>query len=332
LKPQIMRKSNEFILGVDIGGTKVEAGLVGSNGAFLISARSPMVARGTAGEGLAAVCTAIDGVLREPRGKMVRAIGISVPGWVDSRRGMVVNATNLPCWRNYPLAKKIEKRYDLPVRLANDANAAALAESTWGAGAGRENIFYASLGTGIGAGMVLRGELYGGTTGAAGEGGHMTIDVHGPLCGCGKRGCIEMYSSGTAVARNARAAMASSRNRARKILRLAGGAIENVTGETVSAAARAGDALANELLEAAADSLGIWFGGIIDLLEPEMIVVGGGFGRVMMGYERRIRNLLKIWAINPNRKSVKIVNAHFQAQSALVGAAALWLARAQTSK
>ncbi len=160
----------------------------------------------------------------------------------------------------------------------------------------------------------------------------MTIDVHGPLCGCGKRGCIEMYSSGTAVARNARAAMASSRNRARKILRLAGGAIENVTGETVSAAARAGDALANELLEAAADSLGIWFGGIIDLLEPEMIVVGGGFGRVMMGYERRIRNLLKIWAINPNRKSVKIVNAHFQAQSALVGAAALWLARAQTSK
>lgn len=327
-----MRKFKKFILGADIGGTKVEAGVAGSNGAVLISARSPMIARGSASEGLSAVCSAIDGVLRDPRAKTARAIGISVPGWVDSRRGTVVSATNLPCWRNYPLAKKIERRYGLPVRLANDANAAALAESMWGAGAGCENMFYASLGTGIGAGMVLRGELFAGTTGAAGEGGHMTIDLRGPKCGCGKRGCIEMYSSGTAVARNARAAIAKSRPRGKSILRFAGGAIEDVSAEAVSNAALAGDSLANKILEDAADHLAIWFGGVIDLLEPERIVVGGGFGRVMMRYAPRMRRVLRVWAINPNRKRVRIVKAHFQAQSALVGAAALWFPRSKNSK
>jgi glucokinase len=331
-KQQAMSKSQKFILGVDIGGTKVEAGLVGSSGAVLLSARSPMIARGNADEGLTAVCSAIDGVLRDPRAKTVGTIGVSVPGWVDSRRGTVVSATNLPCWWNYPLAQKIEERYGFPVRLANDANAAALAESMWGAGAGCENMFYVSLGTGIGAGMVLRGELFAGTTGAAGEGGHMTIDLYGPKCGCGKRGCIEMYSSGTAVARHARAEIAKSRSRGKKILRLAGGAIEGVTAETVSNAALAGDSFANEILETAADHLAIWFGGIVDLLEPERIVVGGGFAKVMMRYAPRIRKTLRVWAINPNRKRARIVKAHFQAQSALVGAAALWLPRTDTRK
>jgi glucokinase len=322
-----MLKSKDLILAVDIGGTKVEAGLVSAKGAILHAVRAPMVARGSAREGLRSVFAAIDQLMLDPRGKNAKAIGVSVPGWVDSNRGAVVEATNLPCWVNYPLARNIQKRYRLPVRLANDANAASLAESTWGAGASFRNIFYVTLGTGIGAGMVLNDELFAGTTGAAGEGGHMTIDSSGPLCGCGKRGCIEMYASGTAVGRHGRERASENPVAGARLLAMAGGAVDRVTAEIVTEAANHGDPLANEILQIAADHLAIWLGGIIDLIEPELIVIGGGFGRVMMRYAPGIREKLKTWAINPNRKRVKLVNARFRSQSALVGAAALWLTR-----
>ncbi len=327
-----MARSTKFTLGVDIGGTKVEAGLVSSNGKVLVSARSPMVARGSAADGFKSVCAAIDQVLSDARTKRVTAVGVSVPGWVDSARGVVVSATNLPCWRNYPLAQKIQSHYKLPARVANDANAGAQAELKWGAGADYENMFYVTLGTGIGTGIVLRGELVTGTMGGAGEGGHMSIDLHGALCGCGKRGCIEMYASGTALARNARAALAKSENHGSAILRLAGCSIDSVTAEAVTKAAGADDSLAKKLLEDAADNLAIWLGGVIDLLEPEVIVIGGGFGRVMMRYAPRVRKMLNVWSINPNREKVKIVKADYLAQSALVGAAALWLPAGKTSQ
>lgn len=320
-----MQKSQKLVLGVDIGGTKVEAGFVSSHGGVASAARAPMVARGSAEDGFAAVCRAIDELMLGARSVKPTAIGISVPGWVDSNRGVVLSATNLPCWRDYPLAKKISARYGVPARLANDANAAALAESEWGAGAGTENMFYVTLGTGIGTGMVLRGELFAGTTGSAGEGGHMSIDLQGPKCGCGKRGCIELYGSGTAVGRAARTLLSRRENRKSKILRIAGGAVENVTAESVSEAALKGDAVAVKILNDAADHLAIWLGGIIDLLEPELIVIGGGFGRVMMRYADRMREQLNTWAINPGRKRVRIVKAHYRAQSALVGGAALWM-------
>jgi glucokinase len=324
-----MRKITAPILGVDIGGTKVEAGLVDASGRVLLSERSRIVARGSAEEGLKSVFAAIDALLRDPRAKKAKAVGISVPGWVDSNRGVVVNATNLPCWLNYPLAKKIERHYRLPVKLANDGNAASLAESAWGAGAGYKNIFYVTLGTGIGVGMILNGELFAGTTGAAGEGGHMSIDTRGPLCGCGKRGCIEVYASGTAVGRQARERASENPVAGSRMLAAARGAVDNITAEIVTEAADHGDPLASEILQSSADQLAIWLGGIIDLLEPEVIVIGGGFGRVMMRYAPRMREQLKVWSINPNRKRVKILNAHFRSQSALVGAAALWLAHSK---
>ena len=322
-----MPKKQNLILGVDIGGTKVEAGLVASSGEVLISQRVPMAARSSEKEGLKSVFAAIDLLRRDHRARQAKAIGIAVPGWVDSNRGLVVDATNLPCWKQYPLARKVSNRYRLPARLANDANAAALAESAWGAGAGYKHMFYVTLGTGIGVGMILNGELFAGTTGAAGEGGHMTIDLAGPLCGCGKRGCVEVYASGTAVGRHARERASENPVAGARMLAAAGGAVDKLTAEIVTRAADDGDPLAQEILQSSADRLAIWLGGIIDLLEPQVIVIGGGFGRVMMRYAPRMRDKLKTWAINPNCKRVKIVNAYFRSQSALVGAAALWLAQ-----
>ncbi|MGH9726809.1 MAG: ROK family protein, partial [Candidatus Acidiferrales bacterium] len=156
-----MRKSGKnLVLGVDIGGTKVAAALVDSSGASRKTARTRMITRGSAEEGIRAVFQAIDSLLNSREGKAASAIGVSVPGWVDSRRGVLLGATNIPCWKDFPLAKEIERRYRLPVRVGNDANVASLAEARWGAGAPYRNIFYATLGTGIGTGMVLDGKLY----------------------------------------------------------------------------------------------------------------------------------------------------------------------------
>jgi glucokinase len=323
------RTSHKLILGVDIGGTKVAVGLVNSRGQILRAGRVPMVASGSAEGGLRVVQDAIDGVLSSVHAKQADAIGVCAPGWVDSERGVLLSAANLPCWKNFPLARSIEKLYRLPVRFTNDASAAALAEAKWGAGVGHDSIFYVTLGTGIGTAMVRHGEIYHGRAGGACEGGHMSINFNGPLCGCGKRGCVEMYASGSAISRRARSLLGKSQNKGSQILKIANGKLSSVTAKLVSKAARSGDSLAIKVLEDASDHLAIWLGNIIDLLEPEVIVVGGGMGRVMTSYLSRMRGTLKTWAINPGAHRIPILNARYGSQSALAGSAALWLAPKQ---
>lgn len=323
------RNTHKLVLGVDIGGTKVAVGLLNSRGQILHAVRAAMVARGTAEQGFRAVQNAIDSALLQTRAARVDAIGVCAPGWVESEHGVLLSATNLPCWKNFPLARRIAKHYALPTRLTNDASAAALAEAKWGAGAGYESMFYVTLGTGIGTAMVRHGEIYHGRTGGGCEGGHTTINLNGPLCGCGKRGCVEMYASGTAISNRARSLLAKNPNIRSKILKMAGGKISNVTAEIVSKAARRRDKLATHVLEEASDHFAIWLGNIIDLLEPEVIVVGGGFGRVMTSFRHRIRRTLETWAVNPYARRVRILNARYGSQSALAGAAAQWLAPAE---
>jgi glucokinase len=323
-----MAKMKDLMLGVDIGGTKIAAGLVTSEGKITYSAQSKMVAKKTAEEGLRAVRNAIDDVRRAASGN-ASAIGISVPGWVDSAQGVALGATNLPCWRDYPLVRKIEGLYHLPAHLANDANAAALAEAAWGAGAGYRNVFYVTLGTGIGTALVLQHRIYQGRTGVAGEGGHMTINFRGPQCGCGKRGCIETYVSGTAIARRARERLSRTSAKHSNIRGFEETGKAGITAEVVAKAAAAGNVLAGEILDEAADHFAIWLGGIIDLLEPDVIVVGGGVGGLMTSMLPRIQSKLKVWAVNPRQQQIPVVNAFYGSESGLVGAAALCLSRTQ---
>ncbi len=170
-----------------------------------------MVANGDASDGLAAVVSAIDFIFASDAKArtLIRGIGICAPGPLDPATGVVINPPNLPCWRNFPLATRVAEIYRVPVKVENDANAAALAEAYWGAGRGYAHIFYACLGTGIGTGIVFEGCIYNGRTGAAAEGGHMSIDYRGPRCGCGKPGCIEVLAAGPAIARRARALLTS---------------------------------------------------------------------------------------------------------------------------
>lgn len=315
------------IVGVDIGGTKVAVGIVDSGGQVVVTKRARMVTDKTPEDGLDPILQTIEKILADPRAGAVSGIGISVAGWVDTRAGVLISATNLPCWKNYPLTAAIQEKFGIPARMANDAKAAVLAEAIWGAAVGHRNIFYVSLGTGIGTGIVVEKKLYYGRTGMAGEGGHMSIDSTGPQCKCGKRGCIEMYASGTAIAREARRLLRHAKHRSSRLHELAHGDISAVTALAVGQASMEGDALASQILRRAADALAIWLGNIIDLLEPEIIVFGGGLGHLMTSFRSQIRNGLDIWAANPERRQIKIVNAVYQSDSGIVGAAALCLRR-----
>jgi glucokinase len=317
---------DELTIGVDIGGTKVAAGVVDANGTILCHTRNPMVANNGAASGLTSVISAIEAASTQaptaigaPR--VIRGIGLCSPGPLDPKTGVVINPPNLPCWRNFPLAAEIAKIYRVPVKVDNDANAAGLAETLWGSGRGYRNVFYATIGTGIGTAIVLDGRIFHGRTGAAGEGGHMSIDYKGPRCGCGKLGCIEALAAGPAIARRARARLGDGR--ASSLLDLAGGNPDRVTSEMVGVAAAAGDAVAGEVLQETVELLAFWFGNIIDLLEPDVIIMGGGVSSMLKPFIGQIRDRLPGCCVNQRCTEIPFVMARYGEDAGIAGGAAL---------
>src|ERR1700728_1812135 len=317
--------ADEYLIGVDIGGTKVAAGLVNGAGEIIHQTRTPMVAN-EAAAGLAAVIASIDSVRAAAKADAkvdvpVSGIGMCAPGPLDPRTGVVINPPNLPGWRNFPLAAEISKIYQLPVRLDNDGNAAALAEALWGAGRGYRNVFCATIGTGIGTGIVFDRHIYHGRTGAAAEGGHMTIDYRGPRCGCGKLGCIEVLASGPAIARRASEIIAAGRSSS--ILESAGGRLDRITSEMVGRASLGGDSLAKEVLQETALVLTAWLGNIVDLLEPDVMIIGGGVACMLQPFFDEIRSVLPKWCVNSRCQEIPLVAAHYGADAGIAGGAAL---------
>jgi glucokinase len=367
------REPARWMIGVDVGGTKVAAGFVSERGELGKYLRVPMNPRGTAEEGFAAVTCALDELLEHkpsiennsagnnlvendlaqgdsgPRmdggpgiglrmdtGPGTRAefpIGICAPGPLDPRTGVVLNPPNVPCWRDFPLADEILLRYGVEPKVDNDANAAALAENLWGAGRRYANVFYASIGTGIGAGIILDGKIFHGRTGSAAEGGHVSIDFRGPRCNCGKKGCIEALASGTAIARRAREALAiealtigekrPGENRGAKLLALASGDAERVRSEMVGRAASAGDPLAQEILSDTIEYLAAWLGNIVDLLEPEVMILGGGVSEMLRPHFGELQSRMKEWCVNARYGEIPLLPAHYGENSGIAGGAAL---------
>jgi glucokinase len=317
--------NDPMVVGVDIGGTKVAAGLVDSNGKIRTQLRVPMVPTGEAPEGLAAVVSAIDRVFESDAAlrSSIRGIGICSPGPLDPHTGVVLNPPNLPCWRNFPLAHEIERFYQLPVAIENDANAAALAEAIWGAGQSYRNIFYAGIGTGIGTGIVFDKRIYNGRTGAAAEGGHMSIDYRGPRCGCGKPGCIEVFASGPAIARRARVMLGTPQGRSSAIFEMVQGNIEAVTSEMVGAAFGASDALSVQLLRETIDLLSLWLSNVVDLLEPDAVIIAGGVAQMLSPLFDELALSMAKYCIIPRSSEIPILMAHYGVDSGIAGGAAL---------
>jgi glucokinase len=315
---------DRIALGVDIGGTKVAAGLVDGEGRILFKTRRPMKASGTAAEAMDAVHAAIRAALEAGSqvcaGRSLHGIGVASPGPLELPAGIVLQTPNLPCWVNFRLGDNVRREYGLDTWVDNDANAAGLAEALWGAGAGYDSVFYATIGTGIGTAIVLNRRLYYGRTGNAAEGGHISIDFRGPCrCGCGKRGCVEGLASGTAIARRARERVAAGG-------RLANGNTSEITAKTVVEAWRAGDPVAAELIRETIDVLTVWFGNIVDLLEPDVIVVGGGLGVMVSEWFVYVREHLRAWSINTRCGEIPFVLAAYGEDAGIAGAAALCFA------
>lgn len=317
-----MKNESSVVVGVDIGGTKVAAGLVNANGEILARNKTPMATAGMPSDGLAAVSAAIRGLFTDASSQsQIAAIGICAPGPLNPKAGVIINPPNLAIWHNYPLAEEMRRVYNVRVKVDNDANAGALAEAKWGAARGYRNVFYACVGTGIGTGIVFDGRIYHGKTGAAGEGGHTGIDSNGPVCNCGKRGCIETLAAGPAIARRARQKLGQNPNSL--LLEMVGGDIQKVSSEMVGRAHAAGDPVAKEVMRETLDLLAYWLGNIIDLLEPDVIVIGGGVSSLLAPFLEEIRERWRGACLNPSPLGIPLLLAHYGEDAGIAGAAAL---------
>ena len=277
-------------VGVDIGGTKVAAGLVDEDGTVLRTAQRP-----TPGRDVRAVedtvVEVVEALVAEAAASglgPVGAVGVGAAGFVDARSGTVLFSPHL-AWRREPLRDAVQARLGRPVLVDNDANGAAWAEWRFGAARGEDRVVCITLGTGIGGAIVVDGRLERGRHGLAGEFGHMVLVPGGHRCECGGRGCWEQYASGNALGREGRELARSGSPVAHELLRRAGGDAEAVLGPLVTAAAQDGDPASRELLE----EMGAWFGlGLANLaaaLDPGTFVVGGGLsaaGELLLGPAR----------------------------------------------
>jgi glucokinase len=210
-------------------------------------------------------------------GREIEAVGIGAAGWIDDDRATVLFAPNVSAWHDEPLRDEILERIKMPVVVENDANVAAWAEFTYGAGRdATDSMVLYTVGTGIGGGIILGGQLIRGAHGMAAEMGHTLMVPDGHPCGCGRHGCLEQYVSGKALARFARAALHQDRSAAQQLLALAGGKIDAVTGPMVTQAARYGDLVAVSAFEQIGHWLGIAVADIVQTFDPEVVVIGGG--------------------------------------------------------
>ena len=258
-------------IGVDIGGTKVAGGVVDDRGAIIELTR-----RDTPGTDVKATEAVIADVVRELSGRhRVSAVGVGAAGWIANDRATVLFSPHL-AWRNEPLRDALVRAIGMPVVVENDANAAAWAEYRFGAAQGARVVVMVTLGTGIGGGLVVSGVLYRGAYGVSCEYGHMSIVPDGRRCACGNRGCLEMYASGTALALDARELAAIAPVAAHRLLELAGGDLDRLTGPLVTQAAREGDPAAVEIYQTMGRWLGRGLANLAAVIDPTVFVIGGG--------------------------------------------------------
>ena len=278
-------------IGIDIGGTKVAAGVVDAEGRVLDERR-----RATPGSDPRAVERVIVDLVRElGENHRIASIGIGAAGWMDLDGGTVLFSPHL-AWRNEPLRDNLQKLLRRPVLLANDADAAAWAEWRFGAGRGESRLVCITLGTGIGGAMVMDGRLERGRFGVAGEFGHQVAVPGGHRCECGNRGCWEQYASGNALGREARELARRKSPLAHELLKASGGVADDITGLTVSQLAKSGDPASKELLEEVGQWLGLGLANLAAALDPGTFVIGGGLcdaGELLVGPARQAftRNL-----------------------------------------
>jgi glucokinase len=277
---ELCENADNLILGVDLGGSKILTAVVNSRGEMLSSDESITPAQKGPEMVIQSILESAHRALKEADVGIseLTAVGVGAPGISNPGTGILFTSPNLPGWRDVPLRDVMQERLGRKTFLINDANAAALGEFYFGAARGVRNFIYITLSTGIGGGIVIDGKIYSGAIGAAGEVGHMTIDDEGPICNCGSRGCWETVASGTALAKEARRRIEEGVKTS--ILEYAEGDVEKVTAQVIHSAAKQGDSLAKELIARTSYYVGVGLANLINIFNPELIVIGGGLSNI----------------------------------------------------
>ncbi len=309
----------DLTIGVDVGGTKIAAGVVDGDGSLLEQVRvsTPASSATAIEDGIVEAVTSL--AARHE----VTAAGVAMPGFVDETRSTLRFAPNI-AMADRPLRDLLGPRLGMPVVIENDANAAAWGEFRFGGGRGVDDMVLVTVGTGLGGGIVLSGELVRGSFGAAAEIGHVRMVPEGHLCGCGKRGCWEQYASGSALAASARALGHNKPEAAARLLELAGGDADAIEGPMVSRAAGEGDEAALGLLAELGRWLGEGIADIADVLDPAVVVVGGGLsevGDLLLGPAREA--YAAQLSAGAHRPHLTIVAAELGNDAGIIGAADL---------
>jgi glucokinase len=310
------------VLAVDIGGTKIMTALISGDGVILAQGRCPTLAEEGAQAVIDRLFAAVDSLMSQNNTSSSQLSGISIAaaGAIDTNNGLITVSPNLPGWRDVPLGEMVRDRYQVGAFLVNDASAAALGEHRFGAGRGVSNLILLTLGTGIGGGIIINDKLYDGSCGSAGEMGHMIIDTDGPECACGNRGCLEALASGTAVARDAISRINNGEKSS--LVDMVGGKIESITAEQVAAAARNGDSLALDVFSQAAYYLGVGMVNLVNIFNPQMIVLGGGMAQLGEIFIDPAKKVVAEKAFAISAQAVRIVTAQLGNEAGVYGAAA----------
>jgi glucokinase len=312
-------------VGIDIGGTKILTAVVNSRGEIVSSDERPTPVTKSREVVIQAIVDSADCVLKRFNGAIsdISAIGIGAAGISNPEAGVLFTSPNLPALRNVLLRDILQERLGKRTFLTNDANAAALGEFYFGAGGGVRNFIYITISTGIGGGVIIDGKIYAGAIGAAGEVGHMTIDDDGPVCNCGNRGCWETLASGTALAREARQRVLEGAKTS--ILEYARGDVDKITAQVVHNAAEQGDRLAKELIARTGYYVGVGLANLINIFNPELIVIGGGLSNIGDMLLKPAYKVAEERAFKESYQSVRFASVELGGNSGVLGAAAFAL-------
>lgn len=306
-------------MGIDVGGTDIKAGVVDAEGKVFFEKKIPT----QVSMGVEHVFSRIVDLVDELcvcliEGDEIAGVGLGMPGQIDAETGILRYAPNLPGFKNIDGISLLKDRLDIPVVWENDANAAALGEFIYGAGRGVSEMMMITLGTGIGSGLILGGKIYHGANGFAGEFGHLTVDPEGPECGCGSRGCAEAYAGTKGIINILKEKLNSGCGSLLDSMD-----ISTITPRDITLAARKGDTTAREVLAQAGKYLGIGFASVINLLNLEKIVVGGGVSKAGDLIFDSAKVYLKMYSLADTEKEVSIVSAELGNKAGLIGAAYL---------
>ena len=318
---QEVRKQKLPVLAIDLGGTKILTALISEKGQMIAREYCLTVAEEGVDSVISRLLSTIGQLLSQGNMNLSRLHGISIAaaGAIDIKAGIITLSPSLPGWHDIPLRSIIGERCKVRTFLINDANAAALGEHCFGAGQGTNNLIYITVSTGIGGGIIIDGKLYSGSSGTAGEVGHMTVDVNGPTCNCGNIGCWEVLASGTAVAREVIRRISNGEKTS--LIEMVEGKLENITAETVSLAAQDGDSLALAVIAQATDYLGIGMANLVNIFNPEIVIIGGGLAKMGDLLFDPVRQIMKERAFRLSAQAVRIVPAQLGDDAGVFGAA-----------